>query len=258
MKLLMRVVIGLLVVVVLLVAVLVAARNLIIKAGASATIKAITGVELKIGTLDIGLFKPVIHIKDLKLLNPAKYSEPMMMSMPELFVKYDLPSIMKGTIHLPEIRLALNEFVVVKNIDGNINVNELAALQPKPSGGTQPAQTKPQAPAPKIKIDLLELQIGKVVYKEYRSGAAPREQVYNINLKERYENITDPNVLVAMIVSKALRNTAISGISGTLKNADKLVGSASDLVIQSGKKAKDEALKATTTITNTLDRFLGQ
>jgi len=49
MKLLMRVVIGLLVAVVLIVVVLVAARNLIIKAGASATIKAITGVELKIG-----------------------------------------------------------------------------------------------------------------------------------------------------------------------------------------------------------------
>ncbi|MDD5774380.1 MAG: hypothetical protein PHS64_00380, partial [Candidatus Omnitrophica bacterium] len=82
MKLLMRVVIGLLVAVVLIVVVLVAARNLIIKAGASATIKAITGVELKIGSLDIGLFEPVIHIKDLKLLNPAKYPEPMMMSLP--------------------------------------------------------------------------------------------------------------------------------------------------------------------------------
>lgn len=256
MKLLMRVVIGLLVAVVLIVVVLVAARNLIIKAGASATIKAITGVELKIGSLDIGLFEPVIHIKDLKLLNPAKYPEPMMMSLPELYVKYDLPAIIKGTIHLPEIRLSLNEFVVVKNIEGNINVNELAALQPKASGGTQPGQAKPQGPAPKIRIDLLELQIGKVVYKEYRSGGAPREQVYNINLKERYENITDPNVLVGLIVSKALRNTAISGISGTLRSADQLLGGASDLVIQSGKKVTDEAIKATSTITNTLDRFI--
>lgn len=258
MKLIMRVVTGVLVAVVLIVVLLVAARNIIIKAGASATIKAITGVELKIGSLDIGLFKPVIYIKDLKLLNPAKYPEQMMMSMPELYVRYDLPSIMKGTVHLPEIRLSLNEFIVVKNADGNINVNELTALQPKTAGKTQTPEAKQQGPAPQIKIDLLELQIGKVVYKEYRATGAPRESVYNIDLKERYQNITDPNVLVAVIVSKALRNTTISGISGTLKSADKLVGSASDLVIQSGKKLKDDALKATTSITDTLDRFLGQ
>jgi len=254
MKIFMRVLMSLLVVVVILVVVLVAGRNIIIKAGAGAAIKAITGVEIKIGTLNIGLFRPVIHIKDMKLLNPASYPEPLMMDMPELFIQYDLASIMKGVIHLPEIRLWVKEFVVVKNAEGNININELAALQPKSKESVKPPQAKPQGPLPQIKIDLMELQIGKVLYKEYRAQGAPRESVYNIALKERYQNIKDPNVLLALIVGKALSNTAISGISATLKNADKLVGSASDLVIQSGKKLKEDALKTTTSIINTLGR----
>ena len=255
MKILMRIFMGIVLFVVLCVAILVLARNQIIKAGASATIKAITGVDLKIKTLDIGLFKPVVHIKDLKLLNPENYPENLMMSLPELFVKYDLASIMRGTIHLPEVRLDLGEFIVVKNAQGEINVNALQSLQPKSAGKTAAPAAK-QGPAPKIKIDVLDLHIGKVVYKEYRGSGAPRETVYNIDLKERYENITDPNVLVAVIVSKALRNTAISGLSGTIKNADQLLGTASDLVIKSGKKVTQDALKATNSITSTLESLI--
>jgi hypothetical protein len=251
-KILMRVMIG----IVILGVVLVLARNQIIKAGAGATIKSISGVDMKIGTLDIGLFRPAVLIKDLKLFNPAAFPEKLMMDMPELYVKYDLPSIMKGAIHLSELKVDLKEFVVVKTPEGAININSLKALQP-PKGEGKP---------PQIQIDIMELNIGTVVYKEYKAGAAPRVTEFKINLHERYENISDPNVLVGLIVSKALRNTTISGISGTLKNADKLVGGAAGLVIQSGTKVTKDALKAadtvvgttTKTLANTLDKLIGQ
>ena len=254
-KILIRVMIGIAIGIVILGAALVLARNQIIKAGAGATIRAISGVDLKIGTLDIGLFNSEVMIKDLKLFNPAGFPEKLMMDMPELYVKYDLPSIMKGVIHLPELRVDLKEFVVVKTPDGAINVNSLQALQPKGEG-------KP----PQIQIDMMELNIGTVVYKESRANAAPRVTEFKIDLHERYQNISDPNVLVGLIVSKALRNTAIAGISGTLRNSERLVGGAAGLVIQSGKKVTQGALKAadtvvgtaTKTISGTLDKILGQ
>jgi len=231
--------------------VLVLARNLIIKAGAGATIKAISGVDMKIGTLDVGLFRPAVLIKDLKLFNPASFPEKLMMDMPELYVKYDLPSILKGFIHLPELRVNLKEFVVVKTPNGDINLNSLQSLQPKGEGNP-----------PKMQIDVMELNIGTVVYKEYRASAAPRVTEFKIDLHERYENISDPNVLVGLIVSKALRNTTISGISGTLKNAEKLVGGAAGLVIQSGTKVTKGALEAADSVVgtaaNTLNKLIGQ
>jgi hypothetical protein len=249
MKIIMRFLIG----IVILAAILVLARNQIIKAGAGATVKSISGVDMKIGTLDIGLFRTAVLIKDLKLFNPEIFPEKLMMDLPELYVKYDLPSIMKGTIHLPELRVNLKEFVVVRTPKGDININSLQALQPK--GGGNP---------PKIQIDVMELNIGAVVYKEYFASGAPRVTEYKIDLHERYQNISDPNVLVGLIVSKALRNTTIAGISGTLKTADKLVGGAAGLVIQSGKKVTQGALKAadtvmsttTNTISNTLDKLI--
>jgi hypothetical protein len=239
-KILMRVMIG----IAILVVALVLARNQIIKAGAGATIKSISGVDMEIGTLDVGLFRPAVLIKDLKLFNPASFPEKLMMDMPELYVKYDLPSIMKGSVHLPELRVNLKEFVVVKTPTGDININSLQALQPKGEG-------KP----PQIQIDVMELNIGTVVYKEYRASAAPRVTEFKIDLHERYENISDPNALVGLIVSKALRNTTIAGISGTLKNAEKLVGGAGGLVIQSGKKVTQGALNAAD---NVLNKLIGQ
>ncbi|MFA6384391.1 MAG: hypothetical protein WCY10_03370, partial [Candidatus Omnitrophota bacterium] len=67
MKILIRVMIGVAIGIVILGAVLALARNQIIKAGAGATIRSISGVDMKIGALDIGLFNSEVMIKDLKL-----------------------------------------------------------------------------------------------------------------------------------------------------------------------------------------------
>jgi hypothetical protein len=206
-------------------------RNQIIKAGAGATIKAISGVDMRIGSLNIGLFRPAVQIKDLKLFNPASFPEKLMMDLPELYVKYDLPAVMKGAVHLPELKINLKEFVVVRSVKGDINVNSLQALQPK--GGGKP---------PKIQIDVMELNIGKVIYKEFRASGAPRVTEFKIDLHERYENITDPNVLVGLIVSKALRNTSIAGVSGIVKKADGILNSTAGKLLNTTGEAASKAV----------------
>jgi hypothetical protein len=72
------------------------ARNFIIKTSLSAGIKAVTGMEMSIGSLDVGLFSPTVSVKGLKLFNPPDFSEKLMVDLPELYVRYDLPAIMKG------------------------------------------------------------------------------------------------------------------------------------------------------------------
>jgi uncharacterized protein involved in outer membrane biogenesis len=228
MKNFIRILIGIPVSIIIVAVVLVLFRNQIIKAGAGATIKAISGVDMRIGSLNVGLFRPAVQIKDLKLFNPGAFPEKLMMDMPELYVKYDLPAILKGSVHLSELKINLKEFVVVKTVKGEINVNSLQALQPKQGGG------KP----PKIQIDVMELNVGKVVYKEFRASGEPKVSEFKIDLHERYENITDPNVLVGLIVSKALRNTSIAGASGIVKKADNILNStAGKLLNTTGQKA---------------------
>ncbi|MBU0881139.1 MAG: AsmA family protein, partial [Candidatus Omnitrophica bacterium] len=136
------------------------AKDAIIKVSVEKGVELVTGLKLSVGGLHVGIIKPVVSIKNLKLLNPPSFPDRTMVNMPEIYVKYDLPAIVGGTIHLPEVRLALKEFVVVKNSKGELNLDALRTVQAQKKGAS-PSQDSP-GKAPAIKIDSLRLSIGKV------------------------------------------------------------------------------------------------
>jgi hypothetical protein len=187
------------------------AKDVIIKAAIEKGVDAVTGLRLSIGSIHVGILKNVVDIKNLRLANPSGFPDPTMIDMPEIYVDYDLKAIMGGTVHLRQARLALKELVVVRNKGGQLNLNSLKSIK-------TPAQTKagPQAAvgkAPKMRIDLLALSIGKVVYKDYSFGAAPIVKEFNIDFNETYTNIDDPVTLVNLIVVKALMKTNIASLA---------------------------------------------
>lgn len=199
------------VVVVAAIFVLMFAKDTIIKASVEKGAEIVTGLKLNIGGLNVGILKPIVHIRNIKLMNPANFPDRMMMDMPEIYVNYDLPAIIGGKIHLPEVRLALKEFVVVKNANGELNLDALRTVQAQKEGKA-PSQKAP-GKAPDIKIDVLKLSIGKVIYKDYSKGPTPVVKEFNINLNESYTNVDDPYKLASLIVVKALMNTSIAGLA---------------------------------------------
>ena len=66
---------------------------------------------------------------------------------------------------------------------------------------------KEKTEMPDIQTDLLELKIGKAIYKDYSKGTPPKEKVYNVKIDERDENITNPQSFVRLIIFKALKDT---------------------------------------------------
>lgn len=212
-----KILIGLLIVIVI----LFVAKDMIVKAAVPGGVKAITGLDLDVKSIQIGLLKTSVGINGLQLDNPAGFQDKVMADLPEIFVDYNLGSIIQNKIHLEEVRLNLKEFVVVKNAQGELNINTLRAIAAK--GGSAPeGAPKEEKKMPEIKIDLLNLKIGKVVYKDYSKGAAPLVKEFNVNLDEQYRNITDPKQLVSLIVFKALAHTSIAMLAnfdmGTLKD----------------------------------------
>lgn len=231
--------------------VIAAAKDAIIKASIEKGVDIVTGLKLHIGSMRAGIFKSVIDIKRLVLANPAGFSDRTMADMPEIYVRYDLPAVLGGKIHLPEVRLALKEFVVVKNERGELNLNAIRSVQRRkePAPGSKPDS----GAAPAIMIDKLTLSIGKVVYKDYSRGGTPLVKEFNINLNETYTNVDSPYKLANLIVVKALMNTSIAGIanfdlkglqgtvSDTLAGAQKIVSAAGDVkatIASTGETAK--------------------
>ncbi|MFA6637061.1 MAG: hypothetical protein WCV56_08200 [Candidatus Omnitrophota bacterium] len=233
-------------------------------------VEMVTGLRLEIADLNIGILKTLVGIKDLKLFNPAGFEDEIMMDMPEIYVDYNLPAIVMGNIHLRTVRLNMNEFLVVKNAKGELNLNSLKVVKEEKTE-KKPAPAE-KAKAPEIQIDVLELKVGKVIYKDYSKGGKPIVQEFNLNLNERYTDINDPNKLVSLIVVQALRNTTIARlanfdlkglegtISDTLATADKLVGTAQGVVAGAGgaatqitQTAQDAAKETVETVQKTAD-----
>jgi len=217
-------------------------KNIIAKTAISAGVKAITGLKLSMRSMNVGIVNTLIGIRGLELFNPPAFKDRLMVSMPEIYVDYDLGSFLKGKVHLEEVKLNLKEFVVVKNEKGELNLDSLKMVKEKKE--KQPSK-EAKAP-PKIQIDALELKIGKVLYKDYSAGSPPKVREFNVNINERYENITNPYALGSLIVFKALMNTTIANLAdfdlGPLTDElGETLGKASKMAQEAASKITGEA-----------------
>ena len=250
--------------------VLSSAKDAIIKISVEKGVELVTGLKLRVKSFRVGLVNTLVGIKDLKIYNPRGYPDKIMLDMPEIYVNYDLPAIFKGKIHLEEVRIDMKEFMVVKNKDGELNLDSLKVVEAQKEG-KKPAQ-KAAGVAPQIQIDNLRLRIGKVIYKDYSQGAKPSVKEYDVNIDEEYKNIKDPYSLVSLIVVKALMNTTIanltnfdlSGLEGTvsesLKTAQKAVeevaGTAKETLKATSEQAQEAAKETQETLKKTTESLV--
>ena len=250
--------------------IIIVGKNIIVKAAVTTGVKAVTGLSLKIKKMKIGLVSTLIDIKELKLYNPKGFEDPVMVDIPEVYVNYRMGAFFKKKVHLEEVRLYLKEFVVVKNKEGKLNLDSLtsigAAKEAKEGVEEKKEDTKkkPKTAPPQIQIDLLKLKIDKVYYKDYSQGGPPSVKEFNVNIDATYENITDPQALVNVIVIKALANTTISsltnfdlgplteGLKGSVKGAGDIISGLAGNTMDVGK---DVGESAKGTIKNTVDNL---
>ena len=232
-------------------------KNMVIKTSVTTGVRAITGLKLKIRSMDVGVFKSLIGINELQLHNPQGFEDKLMVDLPEIYVDYNLGAIMGGKAHLEEVRLNLKEFTVVKNEAGELNLDSLRVVKESEEvEETEKSDTeKEKTEMPDIQIDLLELKIDKVIYKDYSKGTPPKEKVYNVKIDEQYEDITNPQSFIRLIIFKALKNTTIakltnfdlgklqSGISGTVKKTTEMAQEATNRALDTGKKASEKVRK---------------
>ncbi|MDD5084801.1 MAG: hypothetical protein PHE61_02015 [Candidatus Omnitrophica bacterium] len=229
------------------------AKDIIVKVSVEKGTELVTGLRLGIKSMHVGIIRTVVSIKDLRLFNPEGYPEKAMLDAPEVYVAYDLPAVFKSKVHLTEMRFNLKELTVIKNKNGELNLNSLKmAKKEKPQKGTakEPAKTKEKAAkkekAMEIQIDNLELKIGKVVYKDYSKDGVPEVKEFNVNLDERYKNIKDMRMLTSLIIFSALKNTAVAQLTGfdagELKaNAQEALSSAKEMARESAGTMKKAA-----------------
>ncbi len=250
---------GVLLVFLVLVVVLAAGRNVIIKAVVEHGVRIVTGLPLEIETLEVGLARPVLDVRGLTLSNPPDFPDPVMAEVPEIYVRYDLPAILGGTLHLPEVRLHLKKFAVVRAADGRLNLDALKALQASASkegkAPGRPEKRPPAKPAEEmaLRIDSLDLKIGEVVSKDYSGAGGPTVRRFKLGIDEHLEDIDSPQTLVRRIVLKVFSVTKIPDmLPAGIQGAAALLG---DTVTTAGKAAAGVVGSVGGTLEKTTDRI---
>jgi hypothetical protein len=213
-------------------------KNMIIKTSVTAGVRAMTGLKLSMSSMNVGIFKTSIGIEELQLYNPPGFVDELMIDVPEVYVDYDLGAFIEGKTHLEEVRLNLKEFIVVKNTDGQLNLDSLKVVKAEEEEVIKKGK-KEKTKMPELQIDVLELKIDKVIYKDYSKGTPPKVKEFNVNINERFENITNPKTFGRLIILKALKNTTIA----RLTNFD--VGRLQEKVTETVKKATEEVRETT-------------
>lgn len=186
-----------------------AAKNQIINTVVSIAAKKVIGADVRIGSLSFGIFKHRIVINNLKVYNPEGFPKDVLLDLPKIRVDYDLARLLKKQLYLKYVELNLKELVVIKNKQGQLNVNSLKVSQKK---GAK-AKDKLSEALP-LKIDYLVLTINKVIYKDYTKGEKPDVQMFDIDIKNKsYKDITSANQLVSLLLMEAMRSTTIKEAS---------------------------------------------
>jgi uncharacterized protein involved in outer membrane biogenesis len=225
-----------------------AVKNIVIKAAVTGGVKAVTGLGLEIDHLDVAFLQGAVEVDGLRIRNPRGFPDPVMVSMPELFVDVNPAGFFKGETHVEALRVNIEEFLVVRNAQGALNLDSLKAVQ----ASKAPAEQRQTPSAGTLRVDSLELHVGRVVFKDYSKGGEPQVREFPVNLNERHENIGNPQALGALIVSKALAKTTIASLtnldlqalestfSGAVGKATELVGTAAESAKQLQQQASDQ------------------
>ncbi len=165
----------------------------------------VTGVKNEMQGFSFGIFRHVISIKGYKMYNPRGFSNNVMLDLPKVTVNYDLGALLKNKLHLIKLDVELHQIVLEKNKDGKLNVDSLKIVK---EGQREKKATAKPLP---LQIDLFNLQMDKVISKDYGSGKEPVVLAYDLNIKKTYKNITSAQQLAALVISEPMKAAGIRG-----------------------------------------------
>lgn len=221
------------------------ARNFIARKAVEVGMKQMTGFPLTIGAVDIGLVNGKLEVRDLKLMNPPEFKEVMFVDLPGFFVDYRLGSMITGSPHVNELRINLNEVVVVKNEKGETNALKLKGVAASSTGGDTGSKT----PAPKTekkqqyRVDVLKVHVGTVRYLDYSKGGRVSEKKMVLNLDRTFTNIDENTNISRLILVTALGNVGIPDLAGVTDSLKQGLGGATDAAGKAVQGASDALQK---------------
>ncbi|UCG34693.1 MAG: hypothetical protein JSW17_04150 [Candidatus Omnitrophota bacterium] len=182
-------------------------KDQVMKVAVTVGISKASGAPVRIGGLSVGVIRPSLRIKDFKMYQPKGYPKGIMLDIPTISVDCNLWAFFKKKIHVPLIELDLKEAVFIRDERG-LSVDSLKVAKKEAPEAKKAKSAKPMA----MQIDVLKLNLGRVILKEITAEGEPSLQIHDINIKEKtYKNITSMQQLVGLLMIESMKPAAIKG-----------------------------------------------
>jgi hypothetical protein len=170
-------------------------REPILRAIVEHRIRSQTGLTACIGRIELEFGSGRLTARDFRLLNRPEFGGQALLDLPELHVELDPESARTGKLRFRELRVHLAEVNVVRNAEGHLNLEALAA------------QIAPSALPAGFEfggIDRLVLTLGRVTYTDLAQPANNHEVRLGVD-QEVVENLRSEDEVNRWLASFVVR-----------------------------------------------------
>lgn len=155
-----------------------------------------TGLEVRLGKLEVRPWSGRAHAERLVIYSPAEFGGGPLVNLAELLVEYDPQLAKERKLHLKVLRFNLAELHIVVNKEGQSNLDGVRRAVERARRG-EPI-IRPNAPMDFVGLDLLNLSLGKGTWTNLRHSGTPRE--FDLGIRhEVVQDVKDAKQLVAKL-----------------------------------------------------------
>lgn len=183
-------------------------RNTIIKNVLEKGTKEMVGQKITIGDVSAGIMETKIKFDRLEVYNPAGYTDKFLADIHELYINYALLDILKGFIHLPELKIDIKEMNVEKDKGGILNLEHFKSKKEEATSkkGKQ-----------KFLVNKMKLEIDTIRYRD--NTKTPQElKEFQIDFKQDFVDVDSADTIINEIKNAVINQLIQKGIRVTLQN----------------------------------------
>ena len=174
--------------------------------------------EVEIGSLNIGLLRPHLEVRNLKVFGQSQFGGVQILDLPELRVEYDRDAFKAQELKLRLLRIRLNELTLVDGFAGG-ETNMFQRLQgyselivaytnrlSEVTNRLDLASAQRIGNATFTGLDRLELTVGRVRFLDMKDPLSEKVATLNIN-RRVMTNITDLSGMAPLAMELLVRTT---------------------------------------------------
>jgi len=213
-------------------------------------IRYIVKLETHMDSVKLNPIKGCLTINGFRIFNPREYKDRILAKVPKIIVDIKPETLFKKGTYIDRIVIHISQINIIRDKDGIVNLSQMKALTPK----EESEQKEP------FLVDRYTVEVEKVRYIDYTKEEDDRVRDIDLNIKEEYKGVKNPDNIAKIIAYKVFFNGQLGNIGVDIQKIqkdlaklaeenEKLAGEMAKVMqekIENAKEAVKEAVEKTT------------